>query len=148
METYISEILIVAFSSVKFMFAPALAILHYKMSYLASVFLTSLGGCLGVFFFTQLSKAIIGFVIRASRWLNIPAKSKRQKTFTRRNRLIVHIKTRYGLWGLVVLTPVFLSIPLGAFLAEHYYPKKQTLYYQFASVFGWSFTLNAIFIIF
>ncbi len=147
METYFPEFFIVVFSAVKFILAPPIAILHYEMGYWLAVLLTSIGGCGGILVFSHLSKAIINIFMELTIWLKIPGSKKSQKKFTYRNRLIVKIKRRYGLWGLVVLTPVFFSIPLGAFLAEHYYPKRNTLYWLFASVIGWSFILNGFFAI-
>ena len=51
-------------------------------------------------------------------------KSKRKK-FTRRNRLIVRLTSKYGLYTLVFLTPVLISLILGAFLLRKYYPNRK-----------------------
>jgi len=43
------------------------------------------------------------------------------KKFTKRNKLIVRMRKRYGMWGLVVLSPIILSIPVGALLGNKYF---------------------------
>jgi len=50
-------------------------------------------------------------------------KSKPKKIFTRRNRMIIKLR-RVGVWAIILLTPVTLSIPLGAFLLRRYYRAK------------------------
>ena len=44
-----------------------------------------------------------------------------RKKFTKRNRFIIKTRTTYGKWGIMLLTPVLLSIPIGAFLLRKYY---------------------------
>lgn len=147
MGSYISWIAVMALSSVKFLFAPALAVAYYNMSFVQSVLITSIGGCIGVVFFTHLSKAIINMFATVTIWLQIPNNHKPRRTFTFRHRMIVRIKQRYGLWGLVILTPVVFSIPLGSFLAERYFPRRNTMYDLFLSVFVWSLILNGFFVL-
>jgi hypothetical protein len=47
------------------------------------------------------------------------------RKFTRRNKMIVKMRRRYGMWGLIILSPVILSIPdLGdsvGHLVQHFY---------------------------
>lgn len=147
MESYISWIAVLALSSVKFLFAPALAVGYYNMTFVQSVLLTSIGGCTGVVFFTHLSKAVINLFSALTIWLQIPRSRKPRRKFTFRHRMIVRIKQRYGLWGLVVLTPVLFSIPLGSFLAERYFPRRNTMYDLFLSVVVWSLILNGCFVL-
>lgn len=47
--------------------------------------------------------------------------NKNKKIFTPASRRLIRIKKRYGLPGIVTLSPVLLSIPLGAFLTVKYY---------------------------
>jgi hypothetical protein len=71
-------------------------------------------------------------------------KKGRQK-FSRRNRMIVRLKNNYGLWGIVITTPVLLSIPVGAFLASHYFPRnRRMVYYMLASIVAWGAVLSSI----
>jgi hypothetical protein len=46
---------------------------------------------------------------------------KGKRKFSKRNKLVVKTRKKYGLWGICLLTPVLLSIPLGAFLLRKYY---------------------------
>ena len=52
-------------------------------------------------------------------------KRKSRKKFSKRNKIIVKVRSIYGMWGICLLTPCFLSIPLGAFLLRKYYHKKR-----------------------
>jgi hypothetical protein len=52
-------------------------------------------------------------------------KAKGKKTFTRRNKFFVRIRRNYGMWGIVALTPIVLSIPVGAFLLRKYYGHRK-----------------------
>lgn len=147
MDALVSWFIVLALSSVKFLFAPALAVAYYGMGFWEAVFVTSVGGCAGVFIFTHLSKAAINLFAALTIWLQIPRNRKAAKRFTSRHRMMVRVKQRYGIWGLVVLTPVLFSIPLGSFLAERYYPRRNTMYALFVSIVAWSFILNGVFVV-
>ncbi len=59
--------------------------------------------------------------------------------------MIVRLKNNYGLWGIVITTPVLLSIPVGAFLASHYFPRnKRIVSYMLASIVAWGVLLSSI----
>jgi prolipoprotein diacylglyceryltransferase len=58
-------------------------------------------------------------------------------------------KKKYGLWGIAILTPVLLSIPLGTFLANKYYRNKKTVLFSLTlSVVCWSIIMASIYILF
>ncbi len=69
-----------------------------------------------------------------------------RKLFTRRNRRMVQIWSRYGLIGLAALTPVLFSIPIGTFfmtrLAKN---KRKIIFYMFISVTSWSLLITTLF---
>jgi len=113
-----------------------------------------LGGIGGFFFFYFLSKKVVrlskkllplvcrlipgGFKPRFGRICDSLFKPKPKPVFSFRNRMIVRVKKSYGLWGIVITTPVLLSIPVGAFLASHYYSKdKKVIIYMVISIIGW-----------
>jgi hypothetical protein len=51
--------------------------------------------------------------------------------------------------GLAAITPTFLSIPLGTFLATRFFPdKRKVLIYLCASVIVWSVIVSSVVIIF
>ena len=69
---------------------------------------------------------------------------KKKLLFSRRSRTIVRIKRKYGMWGIVVTTPVLLSIPVGAFLARHYYKgERKIVLYMMMSILGWGILFSA-----
>ncbi len=108
---------IVVFSALKFFLAPPAAILA-GFSFYESILYTSVGGIIGFLVFFRFGKLIHKFFIRAF-------KRKPKLTFNKRNRRIIKIKNSYGFWGLALLTPCLLGIPLGAILAAGFYGKQK-----------------------
>lgn len=53
----------------------------------------------------------------------IPLKPK--KKFTRMNKLIVRIKRRFGIIGVSMYAPFFLSVPIGSIVAAKFYGKDK-----------------------
>ncbi|OFY20133.1 MAG: hypothetical protein A2W98_12360 [Bacteroidetes bacterium GWF2_33_38] len=146
--------ILILISSVKFAFAPAFSVLKYNLGYLETVLITTAGGFLGVLTFAFLTNVIVDAwswfieVAGLSESLNklnnklFPSNSK---SFSKKNRLIIKIKGKYGLIGLAILTPIFLSIPVGTFLSLRYYPNfKVTILYLLLSVAIWSNILTYI----
>lgn len=128
---------ILLLSATKFFLAPSTAV-YLGYSLLNSIFLTTLGGIIGFFLFFK-----FGIAIRKSFQLII--KPKKKKMFSRTNRIIVKVRSNYGLWGLAVLTPCLLSIPIGAFLASRYYPKDKRMPFAFCSlILLWSILLSSL----
>jgi hypothetical protein len=153
---------VILISGVKFFFAPLISI-GYGFNYSQTVIFTTLGGIAGLVFFYFLSQWIIRQyykycpivfsyftgerVEKAKRILNCSEQPK--KKFTKRNRFLINFRFKYGYLGLVCLTPVLLSIPIGAFLAQKYYSKKSNvLLHMSISVMLWSFGISSIFFLF
>lgn len=126
----LKEISVIIFSSFKFAMTFPLAILEYKMGVLKTILWTNIGGLLGIFLFAFLSEQLIYFwrnyiVNRFHiRFRSEAYEPRQKKVFTRRNRRIVRIKSKYGLAGIAFATPILLSIPVGAFLIVRYFDKK------------------------
>ena len=151
---------VILISGIKFLFAPLLAI-GYGFGYFETVIITAAGGITGIVFFYHLSKWILNQYFKfcpiiigyfggseaTRKWHEANrCKKKKSKVFTRRNKFIVNIRNKYGLLGIVILTPVLLSIPIVAFLAQKYYAKKSNiLVYMSLSVVVWSFFLSGFF---
>ena len=156
----IKLIQVILISGIKFLFAPVLAI-GYGFNYIETVIITAAGGILGILFFYHLSKwlilqyqkfcpKIIGYFggsEATQRWYEAnKCKKKKTKVFSKRNKLIINVRKKYGLLGIVLLTPILLSIPIGAFLAQKYYSKKsKVLIYMSLSVLIWSLFLSSFF---
>jgi hypothetical protein len=119
------ELTIIFFCSWKFAATFPIAIYVMRMSFLDTLIYTNIGGILG----TLISVYFSGFLLKL--WIDYWPKKfnfqrKEQKIFTKRNRWFVKIKLKYGLFGIVILSPVLLSIPLGSFLTVKYYGIKKT----------------------
>jgi hypothetical protein len=153
---------VVIISGVKFLFAPFVSI-GYGFNYLQTVVLTTLGGIAGLLFFYYLSKWMMRVYFKicpvvVSYFGGEEARKALQesqcrkpdkKKFTRKNKTIVNIRKKYGLIGIIFLTPVLLSIPIGAFLAQKYYAKKsRILVYLSLSVIMWSFFISSFYFLF
>jgi hypothetical protein len=153
---------VVIISSIKFLFAPFISI-GYGFNYFQTVIFTTLGGIAGLFFFYYLSKWLMRmyFIIcpvvisyfggeEARKALQeSQCRKPNRKKFTRKNKAIVNIRSKYGLIGIILLTPVLLSIPIGAFLAQKYYSRKNSvLVYLSLSVILWSFFISSFYFLF
>jgi hypothetical protein len=149
MTKFLRILFLILFSSVKFFLVPPIAILQYKYTVVESIIFTTVGGSIGVFVFYFLSKELL------IAWLflkTIFSKKHRnrhkhnhkptQTIFTQNSRRMVMLKQKWGLYGLVILTPCLLSIPLGTFIAARFYPGKHTIFLLCSSVILWSVILN------
>jgi len=135
---YILKLLTVFFvASIKYFWATPYSF-GMKLNEWETIFFMEAGGILGFlffyYFFGFLFKELkllwpivyhftpVLFKVRFEMW------RKRRKIqqlnarkFTKRNKLIVRMRKRYGMWGLVVLSPIVLSIPVGALLGNKYF---------------------------
>ena len=119
----------------------------YKSNYLLALVSSCTGAVFGSVLFTYLFAGILKW------WDKVKEKmfsSKHpKKIFTKFNRRVIRIKHRFGLKGIAILTPIFLSIPIGAFLAERFYKdKKKVIIYLSISAISWCFVLYFIYLFF
>ncbi len=80
-----------------------------------------------------------------NKWKSLKKKwnfSHKRAIFTKKNRRIIRVKKSFGLIGIAILSPILISIPVGAFLGERFYKNKQKviLYLTAAEIF-WFFIL-------
>lgn len=157
--------IVFAISTTKFLLAPALS-LGMGLSFLQTWLSTTSGGIVGVFVFFFLSKIFIKlynkhisrriFEVRKKIYqiLNVEfpyqyGEKPRVPIFTRRSRNRVKYVRKYGLLGIVILTPVLLSIPVGTFLVTRYYSSNRYLFlYLCSSVIFWSLLMSSATFIF
>lgn len=100
------------------------AIAAFQGDFVKAILAIFAGSTFSAIIFTNLSDVIIkGWDKFKDRWFSKPKHPK--KVFTSSNRRIIKIKQRFGLLGITALTPILLSIPLGAFLAERFYKNKK-----------------------
>ena len=91
------------------------------------------------------SKGII-HLYKASTLKKRQQREKHKKIVTKRNKRLVIIKKKYGLPGIVFLTPVVISIPIGTFLIVKYYGNtKKNFLFLVLSHFVWSLVYTVIY---
>ena len=124
-----------------------------------AVISVTVGGICGFYFFYYLSTAIIqGLKSLQIRFIRIKIaffpsamaspSLKSRKIFSRKRRFLIRLRIRYGLPGIIISTPVLLSIPLGAFLLNKYYRKrKNVMIYMVLSIIGWAMLFSTVIII-
>ncbi len=104
------------------------------------------GGIAGNIVFTYLSAALLKAIhnFRLKRGL-----IHRRKVFTKFNRRVIRVKQRFGLAGIAFITPILLSTPIGAFLAERFFKdKRKIILYLSAATIFWAFALYFILLFF
>jgi hypothetical protein len=124
--------------------------MQFDFSFAETILWTNVGGVIGIYFFAFLSEKLIGW------WKGLFRRSNRKKTedgqrgkkiFTRKNRRIVRIKQKYGLFGIAISTPFLLSIPVGVFLVVRYYRTSKTKFlYLIGSNVIWSVIYTVFYI--
>jgi hypothetical protein len=122
------------------------AFVVFKYDFIKVIAVSCGGGITGNILFTYLSAAILKGIhnFRAKRGL-----IHKKKIFTKFNRRVIRIKQKFGLAGIAFITPMFLSTPVGAFLAERFFrDKKKIIIYLSAATIFWAFALYIIFILF
>lgn len=112
----------------------------YAYSFFEAMLLTLGGGMLGVFIFSKFSNLLLKFFLP-----NKPDKLPKTQMGWRR-RTLVKVRSRYGLLGIAFLTPIFLTVPIGTFLANSMTKdKRNVLIYMFISFSFWSVIFNGSF---
>lgn len=134
-------------ATMKFGFAVPVAIRTMEFTVLEAFVFSMLSGSTGTFVFYFFGKTF-------NDWFEARKLKKRQKLgivqpkvkFSRRKRMIVKIKSKYGLPGIAFFTPSFFSIPVGIVIAVRFYPhSKKILPWMLASVFVWALSFSLAF---
>jgi len=171
-ETYQREIMIAVFKIIQvFLLATVKYVLTFPFALLIglnfeqTLISVTLGGIAGFFFFYHFS----GFAIKRFHhvktflWKHLPPSLRLkyrqliawrkvttgERVFSKRNRFIALFRAKFGLPGIIVLSPVLLSIPIGAFLLNKYYSKhKLAKPFMVLSILSWSAVFVAFALIF
>lgn len=163
-EIILKQLSILFISAIKFLVAAPTSYM-FGYSYLHTIINMVVGGLIGVTFFYYTGRYIFA---RYPVWerkmkrfyhrmLGIPyhiqhareIKAAPKKVFTRKNRTIIKIREKFGFAGLIILTPVLLSIPVGTFIAVKYYSRRSDLLgWLSVSVVVWSVLLSTFIRIF
>ena len=135
-------LIIILLSSFKFAATSPLVIVQFEFSFAETILWTNVGGIAGIYFFAFLSEKMIDWwkqTFRRSNRKILEDEQQIKKFFTRKNRRIVRIKQKYGLFGIALITPFLLSIPVGVFLVvRYYYTSKTKFLYLIGSNLLWS----------
>lgn len=136
-------------SSFKLMMGIPFALLVYGYSFHETVVMTSFGGILGVVVFTYFSEWIINMWNRFIKRTSTNRDGKKKQIFSKRNRLIVKVKSKFGIMGIAFISPSFITIPIGTFILVRYFRnKKKIIVYESLSVVFWSVLTASIKLIF
>ena len=131
-------------SAVKFFAGPLLA-KSFGFGYLQTIFVTSLGGVVGVLVFFNLGTRIVNFFPSFFKPIN-----KSKKVFTKKNKFFVMLIRNYGLFGIAIFSPILISIPVGSFLAARFFDsdKKVSIVIMSMSVLLWSVSISTFLFLF
>ncbi|MDF2435695.1 MAG: hypothetical protein K0Q95_71 [Bacteroidota bacterium] len=137
-------VLIFLLSTVKFVFGAVPMALAAGFSFFEAVTVTSIGGITGVTIFVFMSEKIVERLKKRKLEKQHNKQEAPKKKFTKKNKIIVWVKMRFGLIGIAFLTPLLLSIPIGCFLAVRYFKNKhRILVFMFLSILFWSVSVSS-----
>ena len=175
MGEFVKILMVILISSVKFVVGPAFAYYDekYDFTIFEAIVYPIIGGMLGVFVFSFFSDQVANVwhwiqnrikrtVSRkqpfseptvdsegkvAVSYTYVDSKEKpKNKIFTKRNRRLITIWKKYGLFGIALLTPVVISIPIGTIIASRLVPnKKKVFLYMLISISAWSIAMVSSF---
>jgi len=109
------------FASVKFLFAPFSALAIEGNTWQLTYLFVCSGGILGVTF----------FYYSASFLMERAAKKRLKSTvvkkkFTKVNKAIIKVKHTVGIYGLALLAPLIISIPVGTIISAKFFHHKRS----------------------
>jgi hypothetical protein len=105
--------------------------------------ITCSGAITGVILFTNISAVFLKWVHRIK--VKYFKSHEHPKIFTKNNRMIIKVKKRFGLWGIAFVTPLGITIPLGAFIAERFYrDKKKVILALSVGVLFWNIAIYVL----
>jgi hypothetical protein len=129
-----------------FQFGKTLPVAFALMNFWAAYLWVNVGGAIGVFATAILADRVLPLWRRhvTPRIRRITGGRKRPSR--RRVRRLAKIKRRYGAFGVFVLMPILLPIPLSTVLTIHLFPRIQgKLLYLILALMGWSLLLGYIY---
>lgn len=133
MENWAEVLIIFLLSSVKLVLGISTALLK-KYLWWEIVLVCASGGVAGTLFFYY---AGISFF----KWIDTLRIGKGKVNYARNKRYLEYVK-KYGMWGIIILTPVLLSIPVGNIIGARYF--RRTRYFvmwMLISVIVWTLLL-------
>ncbi|MEI6506968.1 MAG: hypothetical protein WCO54_00690 [Bacteroidota bacterium] len=145
MIEYILKVLsVIALSAFKYVGGFALALFQFKHNIYETLIYNVTGGMCGVIIYLYLWHFIEIF-----RKKYFPHKSIHGIRMNRRRRFLVKIVKRYELWGIVAITPIFLTVPVGTVVAALIEKNKWKIKLMMLISFtAWTFFLLIIYLLF
>ena len=140
LEIMIGEILKIAgwlfFVIFKFIWAPVTMATNTDYTWWEILVINIVGAWLGIIIFFYFGKMIVSFFNRKRKRL--------PRRFTRLNRFIIRVKTKWGLTGLVSIMGI-ISVPLCSLIAAAYFQEnKRTVPALLTSAVIWAVSLTVI----
>ncbi len=113
------------------------AVLVFGFNFFETLIVCSLGGITGSFFFSFLIDAVIKSFNKL-----IKNRKSNKKKFTKVNRFIIIMKKRFGILGVSIIAPLFLSIPLGVFICLKFFgDRPKIIFWMSIFVVFWTIVL-------
>jgi len=117
------------FSTIKFLFAPFAGVplnLHFYETYFSAVS----GATLSAAFFYFGSDRVLEFIKanKSAKSVFLVKKEIIKKKFTRSNKFIARLRSRFGKIGICFFAPLFLSIPLGSIISAKFYGRENNTF--------------------
>lgn len=130
-------------SSFKYMVGFFMA-LGFGFNYIESILTTTTGAFIGVLVYLYLWDALV--LLKNKIW---PPKPKKGIKINNKLRWLVNFINKYEIYGIVVLTPIFLSVPVGTILASMIEKNKWRIkVYMFVSFVAWGSLVYGIYSVF
>lgn len=118
------------------------AFMVFRQDFFIIILVSCSGGIAGNILFTHLSSALLRVVHNYKLKRGLLPKKKKISSFHRR---VIRVKQKFGLAGIAFITPIFLSTPVGAFLARRFFKdKRKIIIYLSAATVLWAFLLYFI----
>ncbi len=117
------------------------AVLVFGFNFFETLIVCSLGGITGSFFFSFLIDAVIKSFNKLISKI-YPNRKSNKKKFTKVNRFIIIMKKRFGILGVSIIAPLFLSIPLGVFICLKFFgDRPKIIFWMSIFVVFWTIVL-------
>ena len=127
-----SYLVVFFFGITKFLLSPFIGINGFGLTIFETYITVSLGGLFGATIFFNLGTKLIerNHKKKLKKRAKLIAERKPlPKIMTKTNKTIIKVKQTLGIWGLAILTTIFLSIPVGSIIcAKFYHHKKSSIF--------------------
>jgi hypothetical protein len=140
MEIVLKWLTVIAWCAFKYVFGIITALL-LGLSFLETLITTVVGGMIGVFIYLYLWELIVGV------WQKyFPPKPKHGIKISNKRRMMVNLINKYEIYGVALLTPILLSVPVGVIISAMLEKNKWKIkLVMLASFVFWTLTCWALY---